>query len=519
MPSITSAPDFKSSQIVTSMIITSGATGTPARLLIFDVSGSANTSGSLSSAFSTGKIGQDVYFFVSGNIGSRGTSPAGSTPPGVALFAGDTVASGSGYVERSLTVGGTGTFGDNFYVSNTNSSANFSGTMTVGNTATMQASIYQTAPTGLVAVSGSARFAGNVHVIGLTSGVFVSGSTTTNILSASGNTTLSSNVFLDGIVTAVLVSGSTRFDHDVWMQNSAKLLNVSGTATFGSNVYVPSVAHGLFVSGNMHVGAGAQLSSSVLARPALSVTGTAAFGAPTISIPGGNITFFVSGGIGSATTGTISGLTAFSGDVQSSGSVLVISGILHGAHPSIHAHVSTGSWKMAGVIGSNISAADTLTPTANQIYFVPHVFEERTYISQIAIYVVSGFGGSQMATAIYTASSSNDIRPDRLIFSQSAFHNTTSPAVYSSDAKLVINPGLYWFALNGSSPGVMPSIRSPGVGQTSPVLGMTNSDFTSVTFILSASANTIFPSSLGGTFTDAASRVPGIAYKRIGIPL
>jgi hypothetical protein len=83
--------DFRADQIRTNKIIASGSSGTGAQLMIYSVSASSNLQGGIdSSKFVTTGIGTDVFMFVTGAIGSIGTSVRGTS-----LFGGDLVVSGN----------------------------------------------------------------------------------------------------------------------------------------------------------------------------------------------------------------------------------------------------------------------------------------------------------------------------------------------------------------------------------------------------------------------------------------
>lgn len=79
------AIDFRASQLQTNKIISSGSTGTGAKLLIYDVTASTSSfpnSGIIDTLiFDTGSIGTDVFLFVSGGVetGSYGMSVFGGT--------------------------------------------------------------------------------------------------------------------------------------------------------------------------------------------------------------------------------------------------------------------------------------------------------------------------------------------------------------------------------------------------------------------------------------------------------
>jgi len=94
--------DFRASQVRTNKLIASGSTGTNASFLIYPFSSALNQSGSINTTlFGTGSIGQDIFLFVSGAIGTLGTSTRGAT-----VFGGDAKVSGSFHVLQSASFSG-----------------------------------------------------------------------------------------------------------------------------------------------------------------------------------------------------------------------------------------------------------------------------------------------------------------------------------------------------------------------------------------------------------------------------
>lgn len=89
--------DFRSRQIRTNKLIASGSTGTSASLLVYPVGAASNLSGGINQAvFSQTGIGSDVFLYVSGAIGGKGSSTNG-----VSVFGGDLVVSGTLYANIS----------------------------------------------------------------------------------------------------------------------------------------------------------------------------------------------------------------------------------------------------------------------------------------------------------------------------------------------------------------------------------------------------------------------------------
>jgi len=85
--------DFRASQIETNKIISSGSTGTGAKILIYDIAADSVSSpnqGNINlAAFNTSSIGTDVFLYVSGTIAT------GSSTSRVSAFGGSVVLSGS----------------------------------------------------------------------------------------------------------------------------------------------------------------------------------------------------------------------------------------------------------------------------------------------------------------------------------------------------------------------------------------------------------------------------------------
>jgi hypothetical protein len=101
--------DFRASQIQTVKIISSGSTGTNAKILIYDIAadGTNQNQGEINPAvFSTGSIGEDIFLFISGWSGSLGTGTQGAT-----VFGGDVKVSGTLIVEGSASIQGLGSGG------------------------------------------------------------------------------------------------------------------------------------------------------------------------------------------------------------------------------------------------------------------------------------------------------------------------------------------------------------------------------------------------------------------------
>ena len=78
------ATDFRASQIRTNRIITSGSTGTPASLLIYDYDqdGTPPNQGNISPSFDTSQVGADAFVYISGSEDKRTVLGGGLTLSG-----------------------------------------------------------------------------------------------------------------------------------------------------------------------------------------------------------------------------------------------------------------------------------------------------------------------------------------------------------------------------------------------------------------------------------------------------
>ena len=87
------AYDFRASQVRTNKLITSGSTGTPAKLLVYDISADgtpANQGNINNNVFASSSIGSDTFIFISGSRSSITGSEGGAV-----VFGGDVRVSGT----------------------------------------------------------------------------------------------------------------------------------------------------------------------------------------------------------------------------------------------------------------------------------------------------------------------------------------------------------------------------------------------------------------------------------------
>jgi len=97
--------DFRASQFRGAKFISSGSTGTGAKLVFYDISADSTSNpnnGVIDPVkFNTSSIGTDIFLFISGGIGQRGTGGAQS----VSVFGGDLVISGALYAASTSYFG------------------------------------------------------------------------------------------------------------------------------------------------------------------------------------------------------------------------------------------------------------------------------------------------------------------------------------------------------------------------------------------------------------------------------
>jgi len=103
--------DFRASQLRGAKFISSGSTGTGASLLFYPIAAdnpSTPNIGNINAAvFGTSSIGTDVFLYVSGGVGQKGTANTHA----ISVFGGDL------HVSGNLTIGGTGGGGTSYWFS------------------------------------------------------------------------------------------------------------------------------------------------------------------------------------------------------------------------------------------------------------------------------------------------------------------------------------------------------------------------------------------------------------------
>jgi hypothetical protein len=162
--------DFRAAQLRGNKIITSGSTGTGAKLVVYDISADTASNpnqGIINPAlFNTSSIGTDIFLFVSGGIGQRGTANANS----IAVFGGDLVISGNLFLSGTSNI--TGGSGNTLWQSTTNNisfntgSVLVTGSMTVtGNFITLGTASFGSTPIASFGSDAQTYFSGTLNKV------------------------------------------------------------------------------------------------------------------------------------------------------------------------------------------------------------------------------------------------------------------------------------------------------------------------------------------------------------------
>ncbi len=301
--------------------------------------------------------GNDVFFFVSGTIGSKGTANTGS-----ALFGGDVTVSGT-------TTSESGFSGSLTRLSNGTSFLASAGTITITTSSTGQVTIstldgagtnfFSSPAAGKINTTGSIIFRGaqktpttpdEANDIGTDTFFFVSGTLGARGTSNTGSAVFGGDVIFSGAAVAELgLSGSL-----------TRLSDGTSYLAAGENITITSTSNGQVTITSTGGGTGISHFSSTTAG-SIFTTGAVAFvggqSSPTaIDAPsdiGNDVFFFVSGTIGSHATSN-TGSAVFGGDV-------VISGALYGGSPLV---VGDGLI-VTGAINSTLGLSGSLTRLAD----------------------------------------------------------------------------------------------------------------------------------------------------------
>lgn len=126
------ALDFRADQLQVEKII---GVGTNGQIVVYPQSTSTDSYGGIPTSLSASLANSEVFFFVSGNIGSKGSGF------GVSVFGGDVVVSGNLYVQGTLSAsaggggGGSSNLQDAYALGNTIAVTTANGSLAISNTA------------------------------------------------------------------------------------------------------------------------------------------------------------------------------------------------------------------------------------------------------------------------------------------------------------------------------------------------------------------------------------------------
>lgn len=232
--------DFRASQLRTSKIIASGSTGTNAQLLVYPIGadGTPANQGNINPVvFKTGSIGQDVWFFVSGAIGSLD-----GTQRKVAAFGGDVHISGNLRVGTYLFSTVTGSINNlNTSVTSLSNSLNALSSSVAGGGFTAFDTVTPTT-VGFAAVGFHASASRGDHSHGLPNGVSITDQT---VYTGSSVWTTTASSPASG-VGSFQTSGSARF---TVAHNDTLAFGYDGTEPFlggiGPRIERPLIAQGM----------------------------------------------------------------------------------------------------------------------------------------------------------------------------------------------------------------------------------------------------------------------------------
>lgn len=312
----------------------------------------------------TQALASDVFAYVSGAIGSKGTGTRGTT-----ILGGDVVTSGSQHVGTTLNVTGATYMSD-------------SATMTKSQNASTTFSISNTnAGTSAQANFNVATNAGNFYFGGgATAGSFSGGGflyTDANIpltiwtnnvkratISGSGDTYFNVPTFRVGSTALTTVGADVNFS--VSGSSGAKDGSTRGVAVFGGDVVV---------SGTLYGGVAFGSSTTLTLRSSkVQVTGNAL----SIGQSGGNdVNFFASGSVGSK-NGATPGTALFGGDVVISGTIYNSAGVAYSTtstttgtfNDASAGLVTTASISFAGAQGAAYFASRSIgSSTGADVFF------------------------------------------------------------------------------------------------------------------------------------------------------
>jgi hypothetical protein len=252
------ANDFKANQIRTSQVIASGTNGSNAAILLYGSQSATNTSGGYPAALIS-DVGSDVFLFVSGAIGSKGS--IGSK--GVTVLGGDTQISGSLFVARPSLFGGnviiTGSLGAAKITGSLQQTDNGLSYLVAGDAISI---VSGTNGQIRISASGLSPAGSNGYVQFYDSGVFLGNeglvyNKTTQTLSVG-------NLYVTGAITAVTSSNLVISDPVLYIASGSQVSNTNGGIAIASGssvqdqaLVIGRVANDTWGVGRLDVSAGA----------------------------------------------------------------------------------------------------------------------------------------------------------------------------------------------------------------------------------------------------------------------
>jgi hypothetical protein len=496
-----------------------------------DVSGKLSTTGTFAVAGNLGfnsfanNVGSDVNFFVSGSVGSKGTSTRGT-----AVFGGDTVISGAGYIVSNLHVTGNLGMHSNIVLGVVGAGAQITragDTSTIGfsSDGTIALNTSNTPGAGVIKFlknsvqylllsetvsNGGARI--GTFKIGTTPGLFgftdlvgnnlaeagsdaffyVSGSAGSKGTSTRGTSVFGGDVVISGTLhggSPLKVSGSMA------LSGSLRLQTQDSAPTVGSNESVLYVLNDggtkklywknsdntqqqVGTGGGVTTGTFNDVSGKLSTTGTFAVAGNQGFGYFANNV-GSDVNFFVSGSAGSKGTST-RGTSVFGGDT-------VISGALH-------ASKITGSLTNLSDGSSYLIAGSNVTITTGST-------------GAITIASTGGGGGSGDANATYLVlTATGSLNNERVI--------TAGTGISTTDAGA---GGNYTISINDSVVATVSGTTFTGVVKANSGLSGSLTKLTDGTSYLIAGTNTsittgsngavTIASTVTGTFNDSNSRL------------
>jgi hypothetical protein len=369
--------DFRANQIQTNQIISSGSSGTNAKIIIYpvDKQSTSNPNEGIidSSKFNTSSIGTDIFLYVSGGIGQRNTANANS----ITAFGGDVYISGNLFVSGTNNISSSASSSDSFWQSTSNNIIFTTGSVIITGSATI---------TGNLATNGTASF-GSTPISSFGSNVQTYFSGTLNRVPNGPN------------------QRNTVFASDVVFSGTILLR----TSSLNPVNYIlgPNGDGGFVFSGSL---------LSIAAASGTQIGGLSGQGA-VLPITQQDANFFISGTIGGKDSST-RGITVIGGDLHVSGNISSTAGVV--GSQWIEGSTSPQLRTTASVaIGSGTVFAENV---GTDVFF----YVSGSVSSGSATDNVSVFGGSVRVSGVLTVGSASiRIDSNSVVFS-SASHATGS---------------------------------------------------------------------------------------------